>query len=66
MGSSSLLGIILMAIGAVFLLFGLHVLNQVIQAVAGEHSSNTIWFITGGIALIIAGVALFLNGRPKS
>jgi hypothetical protein len=69
MGSSSLLGIILLVLGAV--LFGvgifstLSVTEQVVEGVSGRYSDHTLRYVLGGIALVIAGAVLAFSKRSQ-
>lgn len=67
MNITSILGIVLLAIGIVLLGFGINssqaVTEKVIEGVSGRYSENTMWYIIGGIALIIGGGALAFFNR---
>lgn len=63
-----LVGLVILIIGAMFLGFGLissfSDIGQVIQGVSG-HSENTVWYISGGIALIVIACGLLLLGGSR-
>ena len=69
MNISRTLGLILLVIGIVCLGFGWNashtVVNQVAEATTGRFTSQTMWYIFGGIGMALGGAALFLGGRPK-
>lgn len=70
MSISKMLGIIILVVGIVCLWFGVHSSNapvdQLTEAVTGRFTQHTMWYIIGGIIMIIGGGALFIGGRPKS
>ena len=70
MSISRIVGIILFVVGIVCLYFGFNSSNapvdQLSKAVSGRFTQQTMWYIIGGIVMIIAGGALFIRGRPKS
>jgi hypothetical protein len=53
------LGIVLLAVGLVFLVMGLQATDapaeQLRQTFFGRYSDQTIWYIAGGVAAIAAG-----------
>jgi hypothetical protein len=67
-GFMRIFGIVLLIIGLVTLGFGINssqaVGEKVIENLSGRFTSNTMWYIIGGIALIVGGGALaFFNGN---
>jgi len=63
-----ILGIVILVVGIVVLGFGLNstqaVGEKVIENLSGRFTENTMWYIIGGIALIVGGGALaFLSGN---
>lgn len=64
-----IVGIVLLAVGIVALLFGLNssqaVGEKVVESVTGRFTSTTMWYLIGGIAMIVGGGALFLFGGSK-
>jgi hypothetical protein len=67
MSSNRLLGIVIAAVGIVILLFGINAshapLERVSEAVTGRYTDQTMWYVIGGIAAIVGGVALAAFGR---
>lgn len=64
-----ILGFALLVVGLVILGFGLNstqaVGEKVVENISGRYTSNTMWYIIGGIGLIVGGGALALFGRNK-
>ena len=62
MSMTRLLGIVILVVGVVLLGFGINasqaVAEKVIEGVSGRYSEHTMWYIIGGIAMIIGGGAL--------
>lgn len=54
-------GIAILVVGIVILGFGLNsaltITEKVVEGVSGRYTSNTMWYIIGGIALIVLGGA---------
>jgi multisubunit Na+/H+ antiporter MnhB subunit len=67
MPASSILGLVLIAVGVVLLIFGYNasqsLVEQVSETFTGRFTDRTMWYIIGGIAALIAGAALLLAGR---
>lgn len=62
-------GLILTAAGAMLLLFGLissESIGQVFEALTGHFTDESMWFLIGGVAAILYGIALYLCGRQRS
>lgn len=61
------IGIVLLAIGLAFLVFGLNASNsvgeQISETVTGRYTDATMWYIIGGIAAVVGGGALMLLGN---
>ncbi len=59
MGSSKLIGVILLVVGLALLYFGYQstqsVGNQVIETVTGRFTDETMWYLIGGAAASAAG-----------
>lgn len=59
MGSSKLVGIILLVVGIALLYFGYQstqsVGDQISETLTGRFTDNTMWYLIGGAALIAAG-----------
>jgi LPXTG-motif cell wall-anchored protein len=67
MKSSQLFGIVIFAIGIVLLYFAYNASNapvdQITNAVTGRFTSQTMWYLLGGIAAALGGGLLFVVGR---
>lgn len=64
MGSSKLVGIVLLVVGIALLYFGYQstqsVGDQISETLTGRFTDNTMWYLIGGAALIAAGGFLSL------
>ena len=62
-----ILGVVLFAVGVVFLVFSYHASNspfdQLSNTLTGRFTNETKWYLTVGIAAAVAGAALALFGR---
>lgn len=62
-----ILGIVALTAGIVLLGFGLNAsdapVEQLSEAFTGRYSDRTMWYLVGGAAAAIGGVALLLTGR---
>ena len=63
------LGLAILIVGIVVFVFGIkatHKVNeQVVQAVQGRFTDMTMWYILGGIVLIVIGVGMtFVRKKP--
>jgi hypothetical protein len=62
-------GIVIFVVGLVVLGFGINssqaVGEKVVESLSGRFTSNTMWYIIGGIALIVGGGALAIFGGNK-
>ncbi|MDP4547115.1 DUF3185 family protein [Marinobacter sp. MDS2] len=62
MGSSKLIGIVLLVVGVILLYFGYQstqsVGNQLTEAVSGRFTDETMWYLIGGAAITVAGAFL--------
>jgi len=67
MKSGQIIGIVVFAIGLVLLYFAYNASNapvdQIANAVTGRFTSQTMWYLVGGIAAALGGGLLFLFGR---
>jgi hypothetical protein len=65
MNNKKLTGYVLLAVGIVLLYFGWQssqsVGDQVTEAMTGQFTDNTMWFIIGGIVSAVAGAVLALG-----
>ena len=64
------LGIAIAVSGGVFLVMGLNApdapveqVEQVSEALTGSYANHTLWYITGGIGAMVAGVCMVLTPR---
>lgn len=69
MSRSGIAGIVLLALGAVLLLFAWRAstapVEQLSDALTGRYTNNTMWFVLTGIVGVVAGAALLMRGaRP--
>jgi LPXTG-motif cell wall-anchored protein len=59
------LGIASVVVGVFLLVFGIRATNkvpeQVVEKVTGHYSSNTMWYIIGGVVLIVVGGGLIVK-----
>jgi LPXTG-motif cell wall-anchored protein len=64
-----ILGIVILVVGVLLLLFGLNssqvVTEKVVEGLTGRYTETTMWYLIGGIAMIIGGGSLFIFGRSK-
>lgn len=62
-------GIVILIVGLVILGFGINssqaIGEKVIENLSGRFTSKTMWYIIGGIALIVGGGALAFFGGNK-
>lgn len=62
-------GIVILIVGLVVLGFGINssqaVGEKVVQDLSGRFTSDTMWYIIGGIAMIVGGGALAFFGGNK-
>ena len=67
MKSGQITGIVVFAVGLVLLYFAYNASNapvdQIANAVTGRFTSQTMWYLVGGIAAALGGGLLFLFGR---
>lgn len=70
MSQSNILGLVILVIGIVLLFFAWQASNapveQVTEALTGRYSSNTMWFLIGGLIGVVAGVALLVRGSVRN
>jgi hypothetical protein len=67
MNTTRPLGIAVLILGAVLVGFGYHFsgapMDQISNSLTGRYSDSTMWYLIGGIALVITGGFLALSGR---
>ena len=65
MSNNKLIAIILLAVGAVLLYFGINATDapaeQISEAVTGKYSDNTMMYLVGGGVAAVAGVFMLLK-----
>ena len=70
MSKSTIGGIVALALGVVLLFFAWRASNapvdQLSEALTGRYTENTMWYVLGGVAGIVAGVALLYRGFARS
>jgi hypothetical protein len=70
MSQSRILGIVALALGGVLLIFAWRASNapieQVAEALTGRYTNNTMWFLLAGIAGVVVGGVLLLQGGRRS
>jgi len=61
-------GIAILVVGAILIVFGIRstdkVSEKVVEGVTGHYTDTTMWYIIGGIALVIVGGGLIVRKRP--
>lgn len=64
-----IIGFVLLAVGVVLLLFGFNasqsVGEQVVEGVTGRFTNETMMFIIGGVATLVAGAAMAIWGGDR-
>lgn len=66
MTQTNIIGLVFLALGAVLLFFGWQASNapvdQVSEALTGRFTSNTMWYLVGGVVGVVVGAALLFRG----
>lgn len=69
MDMKRVIGVVVLAIGAVLLGFAYHATNapmeKISDAMTGRYSSETMWYLAVGIAAVVGGGLLALFGSRK-
>ncbi len=69
MGNKKVIGIVLLAVGAVLLYFGFQAtdapLEQARETITGDYSDQTMLYLIGGAAAAVGGIALLLLGGKR-
>lgn len=64
-----IIGFVLLAVGLVLLIFGFNasqsVGEQVVEGVTGRFTNETMMFIIGGVAAMVAGAAMAIWGGDR-
>jgi len=67
MESKRMVGLVLLVVGLILLYFGYQasqsIGDQLTEAVTGQYTDSTMWYIIGGAAAIIGGLYLSMSGR---
>jgi hypothetical protein len=67
MNITRLFGIVILVVGIILLGFGINssqaVTEKVVEGVSGRYTHNTMWYIIGGIAMVVGGGALAFCNR---
>jgi hypothetical protein len=65
--TKKIVAIVLIALGAVLLYFGLQAtdapVEQVRESITGDYSDRTMWYLIGGAVAVVAGVGLLFFRR---
>jgi threonine/homoserine/homoserine lactone efflux protein len=66
-GNKKILGLVMLAIGAVLLYFGFQAadapLEEARETLTGDYSDQTMLYLIGGAAAAIGGLALLITGK---
>jgi drug/metabolite transporter (DMT)-like permease len=69
MSTQRMLGIVLLVVGVIFLVIGMNSSNsmadQVSNTFSGRFTERTTWYIIGGIAVGLLGLAMVLFGGSR-
>lgn len=69
MKESRIAGIVLMIVGAIIFVFGLNssqaLPDQISEVATGRYTSHTMWYILGGVALVVSGALLAIYDRKE-
>ena len=67
MGTPKIIGIVLVVVGVLLLFFGYQASQsmgeQLAETVTGRFSDETMWYIIGGVAALVAGAFLALSRK---
>lgn len=65
--NTQLIGIIVLAVGAVLLCFGYNAsqapIDQISNSLTGRYTDNTMWYVIAGVAMVATGFGVALFGR---
>lgn len=69
MRTAAIAGLVLLAVGAIMLYFGFQAtdapLERARQTLTGDYSKETMRYLIGGGAAVVAGLALIVFGRRR-
>ncbi|TCM76780.1 DUF3185 family protein [Rhodovulum steppense] len=69
MTQTNIIGLVVLAVGAVLLFFAWRASNtpveQMSEALTGRFTGNTMWYLIGGVIGVVAGTALLVRGLVR-
>ncbi|MBJ7449712.1 MAG: DUF3185 family protein [Parachlamydiales bacterium] len=69
MSVGRILALVLLIVGVILLVFGINasqsVTENVMESATGRFTDKTMWYIIGGVVMIIFGGAIAVFGRKK-
>ncbi len=69
MSQSNIIGLVVLALGGVLLFFAWRASNapveQLSEALTGRYTDNTMWYMSGGVVAVVAGIALLVRGGAR-
>jgi hypothetical protein len=69
MRTKAIIGVALLAVGAILLYFGFQATDAPVErareTLTGEYSNQTMFYLIGGGAAVVAGLALLVFGRGR-
>lgn len=69
MTQSNIIGLLVLAVGAVLLFFAWRASNapveQLSEALTGRYTDNTMLYLVGGVVGVVAGAALLYRGSTR-
>ncbi|MCC5964371.1 MAG: DUF3185 family protein [Rhodobacteraceae bacterium] len=69
MTQTNLIGLVVLAVGAVLLFFAWQAsqapMDQMSEALTGRFTGNTMWYLVGGVAGVVAGAGLLWRGYAR-
>jgi divalent metal cation (Fe/Co/Zn/Cd) transporter len=70
MGIIRIFGLSLLAVGIVLLIFGYNAsqsaTERIVEGVTGRYTSQTMWYLIGGVAAVIGGLGLSVWGGRRA
>jgi LPXTG-motif cell wall-anchored protein len=69
MSRQRIFGLVILAVGIVLLIFGIHAMSELrekfAQEFAGRYTHGTMWYIIGGVILIVVGGGVAMIRRRR-
>ncbi|MCC5986005.1 MAG: DUF3185 family protein [Rhodobacteraceae bacterium] len=69
MTQTNIIGLVALAVGAVLLFFAWQAsqapMDRMSEALTGRFTGNTMWYLLGGVAGVVAGAALLWRGYAR-